>query len=151
LNNGGSGSFTLQGGRVFATSRSFKNNGAVAVASGSKFTIRGRGNYTQLLGTTTVDGILKAHGLINIQTGDLFGTGTLAGNLQSSGAVTPGDSPTQTGLLAVGGTYTQTSTGSLNIGIAGVTPGTQYGQMNATGAATLDGIPRRGALGRGER
>ena len=71
--------------------------------------------------------------------GALFGTNTLAGNVQSAGTITPGDSPTQTGQLAVTGSYTQVSTGSLDIGIAGVNAGTQYGQLNVTAGASLGG------------
>jgi hypothetical protein len=95
--------------------------------------------YTQSAGQTIVDGTLKAHGLINIQAGNVFGTKTLAGSVTSSGTVTPGDSATLTGLLAITGAYTQTSTGSLNISIGGLTAGTQFGQLNVTQSASLAG------------
>ena len=43
------------------------------------------------------------------------------------------------GTLNVEGNYTQTSGGALGIGLGGLTAGTQFGQLNATGTATLAG------------
>src|SRR5262249_28035351 len=44
------------------------------------------------------------------------------------------------GLLAITGTYTQTSAGSLNISLGGLTAGSQFGQLNVPKVATLDGV-----------
>jgi hypothetical protein len=108
------------------------------ISAGSTFALAPFKAYTQNGGTTIVDGNLKA-GLINIQAGNVFGTKTLRGSVQSSGTITPGDSPTLTGLLAITGAYTQNSTGNLNISIGGLTAGTQFGQLNVTSTATLNG------------
>ena len=43
------------------------------------------------------------------------------------------------GTLNVGGNYTQESSGTLGISLGGLTAGTQFGQLNATGTATLAG------------
>jgi len=135
--NAASGSLTLATSKL-TTTLGFRNAGTVNISAGSNFIIS-RG-YAQTAGMTTVDGILRARGLINIQAGNVFGTNTLMGSVTSSGTITPGDSPTQTAKLAITGAYTQNSTGSLNTAIAGITPGTQYGQLNVTGAASLNGI-----------
>ena len=124
-------------GRTLTTAAGFRNVGTVDITPGTTFSITGR--YTQTAGNTIVDGTLRTRG-ISIQAGTVFGSKTLGGNLQSSGSITPGDSATQTAKLAVIGTYTQNSTGSLNISIGGLTAGTQYGQLNVTQAASLDGI-----------
>ncbi|MBZ5600040.1 MAG: FG-GAP-like repeat-containing protein [Acidobacteriia bacterium] len=135
--NGAAGSFTLAGNRSFTTAGAFRNSGTVDVSAGSILSIA-RG-YTQFAGQTIVDGTLKARGLINIQAGNVFGTKTLAGSVTSSGTITPGDSATQTGLLAITGAYTQTSTGSLNISVGGLTAGTQFSQLNVAQSASVDG------------
>jgi hypothetical protein len=135
--NGATGIFALGGNRTFTTSAGFRNSGTVTIPAGNSLSISK--SYTQSAGTTTVDGTLKARGLINIQAGNVFGTETFAGSVDSSGIITPGDSSTQTGSLAITGTYTQTSTGSLNISIGGNIAGSQFGQLNVTKAATLDG------------
>src|SRR5205807_3832418 len=43
------------------------------------------------------------------------------------------------GLLKITGTYTQLSTGTMNVSIGGTTVGTQYSQLQITGAASLGG------------
>jgi hypothetical protein len=69
--------------------------------------------------------------------GTLSGTGTVAGPLANSGGtVAPGDAP---GRLTVAGNYTQEAGGTLGIGIAGTTPGTEFDQLLVEGSATLGG------------
>lgn len=68
----------------------------------------------------------------------MFGKGTIASTVVSSGAFTAGDSPTKTAKLAPG-TYTQNANGSLNIAIGGLTVGTQYGQLAVANGASLNG------------
>jgi hypothetical protein len=43
------------------------------------------------------------------------------------------------GVLTINRPYTQTASGTLNIDIGGLTPGTQYGRLDGNGQATLDG------------
>ena len=59
---------------------------------------------------------------------------TTAASLANAGVI--GLAP---GTLKVNGTYTQASTGSLDVGIGGATAGSQFGQLNVTGAASLGG------------
>jgi hypothetical protein len=133
--NASTGSFTINGNRSFTTAGSFTNAGLFTVASGSTFTVGGAGSLTQSGGTLTDDGTLSVGSLFNIQAGSLFGKGTVTGNVQSSGIVSPGDSSTATGILRDTGTYTQTSTGTLDISIGGTTAGTKYDELNPTSAS----------------
>ena len=71
--------------------------------------------------------------------GTLRGTGTYFQNVTSGGTVAPGASP---GILTVNGSYTQTSTGNLDIEVAkliGAVPGVDFDRLVVTGAATLGG------------
>jgi hypothetical protein len=69
--------------------------------------------------------------------GTLSGTGKVAGPLINiGGTVAPGDAP---GPLSVAGNYTQESAGTLAIGIAGPTPGSEFDQLLVSGSATLAG------------
>jgi hypothetical protein len=77
-----------------------------------------------------------ATGGVEIQGGSLSGHGTINASVTSSGQVSPG-SPT--GILAINGDYTQTSSGILNVALGGLTPGTKYDQLVTSGHATLDG------------
>jgi hypothetical protein len=152
--NTSKGSFTLAKNRTFNTPGSFSNAGTMVVGRGSIFTVSGAADYAQTEGTTTVDGtltttgtasfpsgslMLAAPGSIKVQGGSVFGTGNLAANVQSSGAVTPGDSAAKTGILTVTGSYTQNSTGTLNIGIGGKTVASQFDQLRVADAARLKG------------
>ena len=90
-------------------------------------------------GTAQVDGTLSSPGGVSVTgTGTLFGTGIIIGNLSAAGVIRPGDSP---GILTIsgGGTYTQSSTGALDILIGGTTLGTQFSQLNVVGPASLGG------------
>jgi hypothetical protein len=140
--NASTGFFGLQGGRSLTTSEAFSNAGSLAISSGSNFTVGGTGMFTQTRGITVDDGALTlaSTGTFNLQGGSLFGTGAITGALASSGTITPGDivKPGQTGILTDTGSYTQNSTGTLDIGIRGTTPGTQYDQLNPT-TANLNG------------
>jgi hypothetical protein len=65
------------------------------------------------------------------------GSVTIAGPFTNSGVLKPGLNP---GFLDVSSTYTQTSTGTLQIDFAGPTEGTQYSQLRVPqGGAVLAG------------
>ena len=144
MNNKGA-SFTVTSGNAFTTpgnlSGVFTNAGTLKVGAGSSFRVSPTpptvGDYTQSGGTTTVDGTLNVPS-VTIDAGSLLGKGSLTGSVTSSGLVTPGDSATKPGILSPN-TYTQKSTGSLNIDIGGTTVGTQYGQLAVTNGASLKG------------
>jgi hypothetical protein len=98
-------------------------------------------NFTQSGGATTVDGTLASSspGTFALNGGSLDGAGTLSYNVVDDSTLTPGDSAAKTGKLTVSDTYTQGSTGTLDIQINGATAGTRYDQLKVTQAATLGG------------
>jgi hypothetical protein len=85
-----------------------------------------------------VDGVLTAAGGVTIQAGKVFGRGMIASTVVSNGSVTAGDSTAKAGKLSVN-TYTQKSSGSLNVQIGGLTAGTQYSQLAVANGASLNG------------
>ena len=138
-------SFSLLSGKLInttVTSGNFSNSGKVTVGVGSGFQISAPSpltpTYTQTAGTTTVDGVLTAAGGVTIQAGKVFGRGTIASTVVSSGSVTAGDSATKAGKLSLS-TYTQKSSGSLNLQIGGLTAGTQYSQLAVANGVSLNG------------
>jgi hypothetical protein len=137
------GTFTLTGDGTLTTAASnFSNSGTVDVATGSTLTVGGTGNsYNQTAGLTTVDGTLT--GNVNLTGGTIQGAGSLKGNVSVGGG---GTAPTLNvgdaglaGLLKITGTYTQLSTGTLNVAIGGLTSGTLYSKLSVSGAASLSG------------
>ena len=130
------GSLSLASGQVLATATSFSNAGKTTVGFGSGFSVGG--SYTQTAGTTTVDGALMAPSGLALQKGSLLGKGTIAAAVTSSASVTAGDSSSKPATLTVTGTYTQNSTGSLNISIGGSAAGT-YGQVAVSNGVSLGG------------
>jgi hypothetical protein len=130
------GSLALHSGRNLTTPGSIANAGLLTIGAGTKFNVTG--SYTQTGGTTTVDGTLTAPSGTTITAGKVFGKGTIASTVVSSGAVTAGDSLLKAGKLSAS-TYTQNSTGSLNIQLGGTTAGTQYSQLAVANGASLNG------------
>ncbi|HWY22110.1 MAG TPA: hypothetical protein VNX26_12875 [Candidatus Acidoferrum sp.] len=137
------GTFALASSATFTTGGNFTDSGTVTIAKGTKLTIGGTNKtYTQTAGTTNLDGTL-AGGNATV-TGGLFqGAGTVSKNLTIGGG---GTAPTlnvgdagKTGLLAITGTYTQLSTGTMTGLINGTTAGSGFSQLNVTGTAALAG------------
>lgn len=138
--NAAPGRFTLAGNQNLNTSAGFSNAGTLSVSKGSTFTTGLGGNYTQTGGKTTVDGTLMPAGIIDIQAGSMFGTGgALSATVHSSGTLNLGDLVKKAGLLSIAGDYTQNAAAALNIDIGGATAGTQFDQLNISGAASLNG------------
>ncbi len=111
-----------------------KNTGTVRAQVGNfSFT----GAYTQTAGSTILaGGSIQCDSVMQIQGGVLTGSGTVAAAVSNAGRVRPGASP---GVLSIGGNYTQTAAGSLDIEIGGTTLGTQYDRLDVAGTATLAG------------
>jgi uncharacterized repeat protein (TIGR01451 family) len=65
--------------------------------------------------------------------------GTLATRIQANLADTGGTVSVQTGFLALSGTFSHTSKSKIGIRIAGTSPGTDYGQLQVSGAAPIVG------------
>ena len=98
-------------------------------------TLTGTNNYT---GNTNVsEGKLVLNGSITssvmvYKNASIGGSGRIIGNLTNLGTLAPGNSP---GTLTVTGNYTEG--GTLDIEIEGLTAGTQYDQVVASGIATF--------------
>ncbi len=120
------------GGLVFT--EALTNTDTLEVLTGSKATITG--NYVQTLGSTLVDGILDPTGLVDIQGGSLFGSGTIKADVTNAGSIFPGSSP---GLLTIDGALTLQSTSLLTFELGGLTQGAQYDSINVLGNLNLNG------------
>ena len=142
-NNLSTGVFKLNSGASLTTTGgSFTNAGTFTVSTGTTFTVGGSSfNFTQSGGSTVVNGALTSTtlGTLAVNGGSLDGTGTLGYNVVDSSTLTPGDSATVTGKLTVADTYTQSSSGALDIQLNGATVGTNYDQLKVTQGATLGG------------
>ncbi|MDP2207407.1 MAG: hypothetical protein Q8K98_01365, partial [Bacteroidota bacterium] len=112
----------------------FYNYGAVKINTG---TLYFTGGYTQITGETILGGgDLAANGTINILGGSLSGFGDINASVNNAGKVNPGDS---LGCLKIMGTYSQTSTGGIDIQIRGRNVCSQFDKLIITGNATFQG------------
>ena len=132
------GSFTLGGGRTFTAASGFSNAGNLVVGSGGTFTETGTYTQSAATGVTQVDGSLTTtNSTASITGGTLKGTGTITANVTNAASVAPGDSP---GILAIAGSYTQTSAGALNLEIGGTNAANpDFDQLHISGTASLAG------------
>ena len=110
---------------------SFINSGTVTVSASGTIQVR-NGQYTQIGGTTTVDGTLT--GPTVVQGGMLPGSGTIGALTQTGGTVSPG---VAAGSLTLGGNYSQTA-GTLAVDLNGTAAG-QFDQLKVTGTISLGG------------
>jgi uncharacterized protein with beta-barrel porin domain len=91
--------------------------------------------------TKVLAGILVVNSTLNTPVlnveggGTLVGSGTIIGNLTNSGNLSPGN---PSGTLTVDGNYTQSASGTLSIGVAGLAPN-QHGLLAVTGHASVSG------------
>jgi hypothetical protein len=131
------GSLSLASGQVLTTSTHLTNAGTITTGAGSALDVHG--SFTQTAGTSIVDGLISATSGLALQKGSLSGRGMLAGVVNSSATVIAGDSTTKAGKLTVSGTYTQSSTGVLDVAIGGNTLGTQYSQLAVSHGVSLNG------------
>lgn len=135
-NNLNRGVMSLQSGATLTTVTNYNNKGTTIIGAGSTFTVP---VYTQAGSSSTIDGTVNAAGGFNNNSGNLFGTGTIVAAVTSKAMLTAGDSSAKPGKFSITGSYTQTSTGTLNISIGGTTVGTQYGQLAVTNGDVLAG------------
>jgi hypothetical protein len=147
--NAAGGSFTIQDGRNFTTAGPFTNAGSVTIGNASTFTTTGR--YTQTAGSITLSGgtLTASSGgataIVDLQAGILAGSGTLHANLISAGQVNPGGTGAA-GSLTIFGNYTQTTSGTLNIELGGLSAGSQYDRLSVSGTVQLDGTLNIGLI-----
>jgi hypothetical protein len=135
--NQSTGVLTFQNGQVLTTSAAFTNSGKLTIGAGSGF--QASRGYTQTAGKTTVDGTLTASGHLLLEKGSLQGQGVLAAEVVSYATVTAGDSTTTAGALTISGSYTQNSTGILDVAIGGTQTGAGYSQVAVSHAVSLNG------------
>ena len=144
LNGGTNGSFINNdilnkntAGTTTTMDIDFTNNGEINIIAGTltfpSGMTSGSGTIVDLGGGTLGSG----NPLILESGASLVGSGTLDGDLNNGGEVSPGDSP---GLITVNGDYTQNAGGILTLELAGTTPATMYDQLAITGTTILDGI-----------
>ncbi|MFQ5796053.1 MAG: CARDB domain-containing protein, partial [Candidatus Bipolaricaulia bacterium] len=130
------GSFSILDGRDFTTVGALSNADNVTIGDGSTFTVTS--DYTQISGNTTLNnGTLAASTVVDIQGGNLSGSGTVdAPVVNNAGQANSGGSP---GIINIMGNYMQSANGTLNIEIGGLPAGTEFDKFIINGTATLDG------------
>src|SRR4029077_20550108 len=140
--NNNTGTLTLSSlAKLTTAASSFTNSGTVTVSKGTTLTVGGTGNsYNQTAGTTTVDGTLTGGGTtgVSVTGGTIQGAGTLKTNVAVGAATIHVGDAGKAGLLNITGTYTQLSTGTMNVSIGGTNLGA-ISQLKITGAASLGG------------
>ncbi len=107
-------------------------SGATVITSAGKFTFDAMSG--QETATFLTNLIMSGTGSVVVSGGSLTGSGLIRGNVTSSARVNP------TGSIVIGGSFTQTTTGTIEISLAGTVGGVDYGQLYVNGAATLNGI-----------
>ncbi len=146
-NNTSAGTFTITNGRNFTSPSTFANAGVVNVGTGSTFTTGGISSYNQTGGSTQLNGTLTPGGSsANFLGGVLFGNGgtvngivTVAGTIAPAATINGSNVPLTSGQLNITGNYIQNSTGVFNLGLGGLTAGTQFGFLGISGNALIDG------------
>ncbi len=120
---------TLSGGTWIAGSNGSLSLGASITTAAATIILSGTSaTFSGLSGLSAI----APGGSIELLQGAAF---TTTGDLDNAGTINLADP----GILNVSGAYTQESTGVFDVGIGGTTAGSQYGQLNVTGQATLNG------------
>ena len=96
--------------------------------------------------TLIVDGSLAGSEQTVKSGATLGGSGTV-GAIVNDGTISPGDSATITGVLKADGNVTFESGSTFNIASNGISAGTGYDQLDATGTVSLGGAALTGTLG----
>lgn len=123
------GTLEVDGGTLYLNG-GLTNSGNVEILGG---VLSVSGGYVQTAGNTVVSGG-SLTGSVQVQGGSFQGNPT--GDFTNFGPVTIVPSPAP---ATPAFSFTQSSTGSLNEQIGGLTPGSQYGQIVVAGAVNLDG------------
>lgn len=157
---GGSAALTLTGPFTLARNRDLTLintalttiSGVIDESGGARMLAKFGGGLLELTGANTyTGGTLIAEGTVKIDnaSGSAFGTGAVTvasgatltgaglftGALQNNGTYAPGNSPA----LVTLSTFSQGSTGVLEMEIAGLLPGTGYDVLDVTGSLTFGG------------
>jgi hypothetical protein len=130
------GTLTVDSLRALFVQGGFANSGTISLTGFGS--VVATGNFVQSGGTTHLNNALVTANLVDLEGGVLAGTGVINANVRNNAEVDVG-LPGSPGILTIVGAYTQTSGGALVIEIGGTTAGIDFGQLNITGQATLDG------------
>jgi autotransporter-associated beta strand protein len=146
----GAGSLVMNGALTLGGNNSSTTLSGVASGTGSltksgtgAFTLTGTSSYTGATqvsaGSLIVNGAIATSSDVSVASGaTLGGTGTLPSvAITSGGNLSPGDAGT--GILTLANGLTINSGGNLLLDIAGTTAGTQYDQLDVSGAVSLSG------------
>jgi len=88
-------------------------------------------------GTIAINNVLASGGgTLNCDEGTCRGSGTVGGDLNNSGTISPGNSP---GVMEVAGDFTQHEDGTLLIELAGTASGTEHDLLSVGGTADVEG------------
>jgi RHS repeat-associated protein len=120
---------TLTGGtwNVFAGSTLSITNAGSLTTNAADVTLSGAGSTF-----ASIDGITTSSGTLNILDGASF---TTTGDLSNQGTITVGAGS----VVTVKGAYTQSADAALGVEVGGPSSSGQFGELNASGNATLDG------------
>ena len=93
-------------------------------------------------------GRVNASSPLQLRGGVLSGTNTITGSVTNSAVIRPGMAGgAAPGRLLINGTYTQTSSGALDIQLGGLLPGAQHDTLAVSGTANLGGVLNVSLLG----
>jgi hypothetical protein len=101
--------------------------------------VNGQGSVVFAGGASTLGGTVSASGGVRIESGAAVRAAGATVNASLTNAGAPSVGLGAAGALTVNGDYSQTSTGSLNVVIGGLTAKSQYSQLQVSGQATLAG------------
>jgi hypothetical protein len=117
-----------------------QTSGSIQIAASGTATIPA---FAVSGGVAQIDGTLTVSGGLSVPTGGtLSGIGQIVSNVTSTGITQGGDNPAP-GILSISGGaadgFTQGAAGAFDVVIGGTTAGTQFSQVNASGAVSLAG------------
>jgi len=133
----------LQGSHQFQAIVNLVDPTTVNVATGARLTFNNalnlNGNTLTKTGAGTLainNALTSAGGTLNCDEGVCSGSGTIGGDVNNNGTVSPGNSP---GVMEMAGNFTQHEDGTLLIELAGTTSGTEHDVFSVGGIARLQG------------
>ena len=128
--------FIVENGRSFSGASTFANQGYLRVGTGSSFTASSGYDQSGVGAVTSIQGTFTSPLLTNSVGGTVRGIGTIVGDLMNYGTLQPGGRLGYT--MSIDGNYTQASTGTLQILMAGDQTGL-YGRLDVTDNVNLAG------------
>lgn len=142
FNNAGTFNRSGAGATTFANV-DFNNSGTLDVQAGD---IEFEDEFNQTGGTTLLNGgAISTTTSLNLAGGGLAGAGNITGTVANlGGTVSAGASP---GVINILGNYIQGPSGTLDVEIGGLLPGTEHDQLNVSGSADFDGTINISLLG----